>query len=69
MSTRVILAVGALPFGWTGYCWSSDLIAQGYVWDQNEVWGVIECVWIGLPILMFGICKLAYDNWPGRRVS
>jgi hypothetical protein len=61
-----ILGLGAVPFAWTALSWSSDLITQGHIWDENEVWGMIECAYLGFPVLLIGVGKLAWDNRPRR---
>lgn len=69
VSTRVILAIGAVPFIWTFGGWGVDLITRGYVWDMDEVWGVLECEWLGAPILLVGLAKLAFDNLRRRKAN
>jgi hypothetical protein len=66
MGTRIILGIGAVPFAWTALGWSSDLITRGYIWDENEVWGVVECAYFGVPVLLIGLGKIIWDNRPGR---
>jgi hypothetical protein len=67
MSTRVILAVGVVPIAWTGLVWLSDLLTLGYIWDENEVWGMVIGGYVAAPILLVGLGKLAFDNRPRRR--